>query len=191
MAQLLIVVLGALAGSLAGSVSAFLTSRVQMRRELQHTYDRELKSRRTDAYISLYKRTSNLPRYWPTKPQRSALREWADIFDEWYFREAGGLFLTDPARDAYLSMLDVVASVSAEGRPDEAITDDDVSRLWKAGQGLRRQLASDLGAAELPRVHGRKPAVSPPPKARFGDDDRTLDVDGLRRDKATEGEHHG
>ena len=62
-------------------------------RELEYTYDRELRARRVEAYISLYERTGKLPRYWRTNPPRTELSSWSEGFDSWYFDEAGGLFL--------------------------------------------------------------------------------------------------
>src|SRR2546421_408141 len=86
-------------GAVAGGLSVFLTSRAQMRRELEYAYDRELRARRIEAYMSLYKRTDKLPRYWRTNPKRMELSDFSYAFDGWYFGEAGGLFLSDKARD--------------------------------------------------------------------------------------------
>src|SRR5262245_34183663 len=69
--------LGAIIGTPAGGLSVFLTTRAQMRRELQHTYDQELRTRRVESYMSLYKRTDKLPRYWPGRqPIRSDMQAW-------------------------------------------------------------------------------------------------------------------
>jgi hypothetical protein len=77
--ELLVGLLGALIGTAAGGPSAFLTGRAQMRRELAYAYDRELRARRMDAYMSLYKRTGKLPRYWPTNPKRKELRDFQKL----------------------------------------------------------------------------------------------------------------
>jgi hypothetical protein len=160
--------LGALVGTAAGGLSAFLTSRAQMRRELEYAYDRDLRARRVEAYMSLYRRTANLPRYWRTKPARTELSGWSEGFDSWYFDEAGGLFLSDAARQAYLSALEAMATVANE-RSSDRLSDEEVERLWRAGQVLRRRLAADIGAAEDPRLAGRQPVLSPPPTVRFED----------------------
>ncbi len=71
--------LGAVLGTAAGGLSVFLTTttRAQMRRELEHTYDQELRTRRVESYMSLYKRTDKLPRYWPAKqPVRREMQGW-------------------------------------------------------------------------------------------------------------------
>jgi hypothetical protein len=59
--EFLVGLLGALLGTVAGGLSTLLTSRAQLRRELEHTYDRELRTRRVEAYMTLYKRTRRLP----------------------------------------------------------------------------------------------------------------------------------
>jgi hypothetical protein len=158
--------LGAVAGTAAGGLSVFLTTRDQMRRELAHGYDQELRARRIDSYVSLYKRTDKLPRYWPANPVRSEMDGWVRAFHDWYFAEAGGMFLSDKARQAYHDALDVMAAVS-DGPQDATLTDPEVERLWRAGQALRRVLAADVGTAEVPRLPGREPSKTPPPAVRF------------------------
>ncbi|HKQ00030.1 MAG TPA: hypothetical protein VJ735_06840 [Actinomycetes bacterium] len=165
--ELLVGLLGALLGTAAGGLSVFLTSRAQMRRELEYAYDRELRARRIEAYMSFYKRTDKLPRYWRTNPRRMELSDSSQAFDGWYFGEAGGLFLSDEARRAYLEMLGVMATVAGEGGGQDQLPDEDIERLWRAGQALRRKLAADIGAAEDPRLAGRLPAMSPPPAVRM------------------------
>jgi hypothetical protein len=167
--QLLIGFLGALLGTAAGGLSVFLTSRAQMRRELEYAYDRELRARRIEAYMSLYKRTDKLPRYWRINPKRMELSDFSYAFDGWYFGEAGGLFLSDKARDAYHSLLEVMATVAGEGPEEDQLSDEDTERLWRAGQALRRRLAADIGAAEDPRLSGRLPAPSPAATVRMKD----------------------
>jgi hypothetical protein len=56
--------LGAVLRTAAGGLSVFLTTRAQVRCELEHAYDQELRTRRMESYMSLYKRTDKLPRYW-------------------------------------------------------------------------------------------------------------------------------
>jgi hypothetical protein len=158
--------LGAVVGTAAGGLSVFLTTRAQMRRELEHTYDQELRTRRMESYMSLYKRTDKLPRYWETNPIRSEMQGWVQAFDDWYFGEAGGMFLSDKARQAYHDALDVIAAVS-DGPQDAALTDPEIDRLWRAGQALRRTLAADVGAAEVPRLPGQEPLKTPSPANRF------------------------
>jgi hypothetical protein len=167
--ELLVGVLGALIGTAAGGLSIFLTSRAQMRRDLAYAYDRDLRACRIEAYMSLYRLTDKLPRYWRTNPQRMELSDFSEAFDGWYFGEAGGLFLSDGARQAYLSMLEVMATVAGEEAGEDQLSDGDVERLWRAGQALRRRLAADIGAAEDPQLVGRLPVASPAPSVRMKD----------------------
>lgn len=165
--------LGAIVGTATGGLSVFLTTRAQMRRELEHTYDQDLRARRIEAYKGLYKLSGKMPRYWPGKqPVRAEMLEWPKALDDWYFGEAGGLFLSDDARQAYNVALEMMAAVSKDG-PDEAqLNELEIARLWRAGQALRRTLAADIGAAARPRMPGQKPWETPQPTARFGHPDR-------------------
>jgi hypothetical protein len=187
--ELIIGLLGALLGTAVGALATLLTGRAQMRRELQYSYDRELRTRRMDSYASLYRQTGNMPRYWTNHPARSLLSTWASGLVDWYFREAGGLYLSDPARDAYLSLFEVMATIANHDSSGERLSEDEVQRLWRAGQALRRQLAADIGAAEDPQLRGRHPSVSPPPQTRFKTlvrDDYNVREDARPRPKATQ-----
>jgi hypothetical protein len=170
--ELIVGLLGVLVGTISGGFSAFLTNRNKMRQELEYAYDRELRIRRMEVYTSLYRRTDKYPRYHITILARKELVAWAHSFDDWYFGEAGGLFLSNNARQAYLSMLDVTATVANDDSSGERISEEEVQLLWRAGQALRRQLAADIGAAENPRLTFRPPAMSPPPATRFKDESK-------------------
>jgi hypothetical protein len=63
--------LGALVGMAAGGLSAFLTSRAQMRRELEYAYDRDLRARRVEA--SSAAAAQQLPENAPDQPTRFGL----------------------------------------------------------------------------------------------------------------------
>jgi hypothetical protein len=127
--------------------------------------------------MSLYRRTKSLPRYWRTAPARAELSVWSEGLDEWYFDEAGGLFLSDDARVAYLNVLEVIAVTANAGKPEDPLSDEDMQQLWRAGQTLRRQLAADIGAANAPRLRGGLPVISPPATARFVDPSMTTPAD--------------
>jgi hypothetical protein len=157
---------GALVGAIAGGVATWTTTRQQMRRELAFHYDRELRVRRFEAYGSLYMRTKVLPRYWRTNPRRPELSEWGFSFDEWYFDESGGMFLTNAAREQYHDALEAIASVHSTTGPDQ-ISDKEVERLWRAGQTLRRQLSADLGSSDTPHLKGTRPYATPMPITRI------------------------
>jgi hypothetical protein len=164
---LLIGLVGAIVGAAAGGFSAFLSGRANARRELEYAHDRELRTRRLDPYMSLYRRTKTLPRYYRSPPARAELRGWSESLHEWYFDEAGSLFLSDDARIAYLDALQVIAMTANAGSPEEKLSEDEQERLWRAGQALRRQLAADIGAANAPRLRGSRPVISPPAAVRI------------------------
>jgi hypothetical protein len=161
--------LGAIVGTATGGLSVFLTTRAQMQRQLVQTYDQDLRARRIDAYKGLYKLSGKMPRQWPgQQPSRSDMRDWPKAFDDWYFGDAGGLFLSDDARETYNAAVNTISKISTEGSADAELSEKEIERLWRAGQALRRTLAADIGAAQPPRLPGQKPWQTPPPTARFG-----------------------
>jgi hypothetical protein len=92
---------------------------------------------------------------------------WSESLHEWYFDEAGGMFLSDDARVVYHEVLEVIAVAANAGKQEDKLTEPELERLRRAGQALRRQLAADIGSADSPRLHGIRPAVTPPATTRL------------------------
>jgi hypothetical protein len=158
---------GAVLGAITGGVATWLTTRQQMRRQLDFDYDRELRTQRLNSYKALYRYTQYMPRYWRHNPEVSAIADWSLSFHKWYFDESGGMFLTNAARIAYHDVLDTAAALYSTDDLDRQLTDEEVSRLWRAGQGLRRQLSADIGSADDPHLPGRPPDATPPARHRI------------------------
>jgi hypothetical protein len=61
---------------IAGGTITWLTSRWTLQRELEQSYDKELRAERLNAYKQLWQLTEALPRYhWPKNPTRREIRE--------------------------------------------------------------------------------------------------------------------
>jgi hypothetical protein len=151
--QLLIGILGGLMGTVVGGVLTWFATRWKLRLELEHNYDKELRTERIAAYKQLWQITRALPRYhWPTKPTRSDLRDLIEICHSWYF-EVGGLFFSQETKDTYFTMMDTLDRVAGRQAGNKAEVDDDVLReLFIVGERLRLQLAADVGTGLRPQV---------------------------------------
>ena len=152
------VLLGALVGATVGGLSALLTDHVRARRDLRHGYDRDLRARRIDSFARLFRHAGTMPRYRPASPHRAALPSWADGLQDWYFDDAGGLFMSGDAHRRFLDLLDVLKDVAADATHGPRLVEAEVDLVWRAGEALRRQLAADLG--------GELPGVLPPESPR-------------------------
>jgi hypothetical protein len=163
--QLLIGLLGGLIGSIAGGGLTWLTTRWTLRRELEHSYDKELRSERVTAYKQLWQATGALPRYqWPGKTTRSELRDLMARFHSWYF-EVGGLFFSQQTKDAYFDMMNALDTAAGRQIGDDTeIEDDAYANLFSVGEKLRLHLAADIGASLRPQVPSvqLRPAPNPP-----------------------------
>lgn len=162
--QLLVGLLGGIIGSAVGGGLTLLTTRMTLRRELEHSYDRELRMERVTAYQQLWRITGALPRYqWPSKTTRSDLRDLIERFHTWYF-EAGGLFFSQPAKDAYFAMMNALDRAAGRQANDTTEVDDqEFAGLFAAAEQLRIRLAMDIGAGLEPAVISPqlRPAMSP------------------------------
>jgi hypothetical protein len=152
---------GVVLGALVGALTTYLTTRSTMRIELEHSYDRALRDKRLERYQHLFQVSGCLPRYWlPAEaPTRRDLHRFRQDFRDWYFGEdAGGMFLTAPAKDAYLRLHNVLAEAIRADRDDvdgserSPLSADESQALRELASELRHQLAEDVGAANPPHL---------------------------------------
>jgi hypothetical protein len=165
-----ITIISALAGILAGGVVTYATSRSQLRIEAEHAYDRALRDMRLPHYQQLFHLTKSMPREFPETPRRSDLLDFRKQFHDWYFSEqAGGMFLSQAARDAYFTLQNELQSVAGRMSADsELVGPDDSASLRTKASALRHQLTTDLGTAERPRANWIIPRSIAPPSRQVG-----------------------
>lgn len=154
--------LGGLVGVGLGGVATWLTTRWQLRKELEYGYDRELRTERVAVYKELWKLSERLPRYYSRgNPTGLDLEQTIENFHRWFF-EVGGLFLSDEARAAYFAMMNCLRETAQRNRDRGAISDDDAIALYDVAENLRIKLTSDVGASRAPELKP-VPMKRPPP----------------------------
>ena len=160
-----ITIISTLAGILAGGVVTYATTRSQLRIQAEHAYDRTLRDMRLPYYQQLFHLTKNIPREFLKAPRQSELLNFREQFHNWYFGEqAGGMFLSQAAREAYFALQNELQSVAGRMPSDsELVGQDDSMSLRKKASALRHQLTTDLGTAERPRIKWIIPQSIPPP----------------------------
>ncbi|GGL20035.1 hypothetical protein [Mangrovihabitans endophyticus] len=165
---------GVIVGALLSAITTYFTMRSTKRIELEHAYDRALRDKRLESYQRLFHVSKCLPRYWRAEetPTRQDLRRYRRDFHDWYFGEdAGGLFLSDAAKGAYLRLLNSLAEVALtnrdvpEGSQEPPLSAEESRVLRALASELRHQLAADIGTANPPRLQWTRPSqtISPPP----------------------------
>ena len=167
-------VVGAIVGALVGAIATYVTTRSNMRLTLEHSYDQTLQGKRLEHYQALWGITKYFPRYWPPtlgQPTRTDLQQHIQQLYDWYFGEsAGGMFLTEAAKDSYMHLLNLLAEAAfkddggADSPSSSLLSDTESSALRAAAAKLRRQLAEDVGAANPPRLRWVRPGrqLAPP-----------------------------
>lgn len=153
-------------------------SRPARRIELEHSYDRGLRDKRMECYQGLFRVTECLPRYWlPAEtPTRHDLYRFRKSFHDWYFgEEAGGMFLTPSAKDAYIRLVNALAEMmdKADGEPERSelplLSPIESQILRELASELRHQLAEDVGSANPPRLRWTRLGRTSPPPLNVGD----------------------
>ena len=178
---------GVVLGALAGGVVTFVTTRSSMRLELEFSYDRALRDKRLEHYQRLFHLTKCIPRYWrpEDQPTRDDLPRFRKQFHDWYFdTDAGGMFLTPPAKDLYLRLQNtlLVASIAGGDRDSQdhssPLTADESLALRKLASDLRHQLAEDVGASHPPHLRWTRLGPTIPSIPRLPADAAAADLSG-------------
>ena len=117
-------------------------------------------------YQQLFHLTKSMPREFPEIPWRSDLLDFRQQFHDWYFSEqAGGMFLSQAARDDYFTLQNELQSVAGRMSADsELVGPDDSASLRTKASALRHQLTTDLGAAERRAKWIIPRSIAPPPQ---------------------------
>jgi hypothetical protein len=156
-------IIGALIGTVAGALTTGFLARAQWNREIENARQKELRAERASRYVTLYRITRSMPRYWPQNPPRKRLTDLVEEMSDWYFA-GGGLYLGERSRQRYFDVLDALPEIAAAGSPASTLTDSEVKRIALLGHELRGQLAFDLGAESYPvRAYRGREFASPSP----------------------------
>jgi hypothetical protein len=147
--------------AVVGAIGGMLATAYKSRKELESTYDIELRRKRIDAYGDLWKLLEPLA-YW-SPPRPVSYRTLAGVsraLRSWYFTR-GGLVLSTRTRAPYFNLQQALTEVSAGERAtsDEVLDEDDDT------YEIVRALASRLRTASTDDVATR---VVPALGERFG-----------------------
>ena len=169
---------GVVIGAFVGAITTYLTTRSNMRLQLEYAYDQTLRDKRLERYQELFHLSKCFPRYWLSgeEPTRKDLRQFHENFHDWYFGEAaGGMFLTIAAKELYLNMQNAIfnAVSKEDGTPkeDAPLLPAESKALIDMASALRHQLAEYIGAANAPRLNWTrpKPTLAPAPERQIED----------------------
>lgn len=143
---------GLIAGVIS-AISAYLIIRTRVRLDLIAEYDKELHTKRLEAYKELWKLLEPLAPYSPPAPVTyEVIRDMSQKMREWYFQR-GGIFLSGESREPYFalkkSMRDVINSKLLLENKRVEIDVKSLFNLQKQGHDLRGKLAEDIGTRNI------------------------------------------
>ena len=160
-----ITLVSAIGGIIAGGILTYFNSRSQLYIQAEHAYDRALRDLRIPHYQALFHLTGNIPRQWLTvkRPRRRDLYKLREQLHYWYFSEqAGGMFLSRSATEAYLSLQNELQTIAAGMTDDDQLIGEQESVLLReSASALRHQLTADLGTGERPHRAWTAPRIVP------------------------------
>jgi hypothetical protein len=144
--QVWIALATSLASAAGGSVLTYVATVLKIRQDLAAQYDADLRRDRIGVYKQLWKALEPLARYAP--PGEFTLNKAHDLavtLRAWYFEE-GGLFLSEPSRDAYFALQNALKGLGAPS--DHAVPQATLEILMKSGSELRTHLSQDVGTRQ-------------------------------------------
>lgn len=137
-------ILAAVIGGLFGIVATYVAAVLKYRKDLEATFDTEIRRERIREYPKLWRLLELLAKY--DRPGRVTAERLADLSKEmraWFFH-GGGIYLSDQARDGYFALKAELQKVAGEPPP--------IDELVKAASLLRAHLTRDLGTRRTPAL---------------------------------------
>ncbi|HYN52787.1 MAG TPA: hypothetical protein VES62_17850 [Thermoleophilaceae bacterium] len=142
----------AVIGALAGAFAAAYKSR----KELESLYDIELRRRRIDAYVQLWKLLEPLARWSPPRPLTyHSLAQLSRALRSWYF-SSGGLFLSRTTRAPYFNLQEALTRLGERAPADKnAQPEVDTVKILRAlASRLRTFSTEDVATRVDPSMAG-------------------------------------
>ena len=156
-----------LVGAVAGALATFITTRNRIDLEQRAKFDYELRGLRLKHYQDLHHVSERLPRQFfssAEEPTREDLLDLREAFHQWYFGpSAGGMFLTEAARERYFKLMNGLQSMGEPSGDAVVLTADEQQTLRDLAHDLRQQLRADLGTAEAPKSRWTARGLTPAP----------------------------
>jgi hypothetical protein len=147
--SVVVAVTSGLASAAVGGVLTYVTTVLKIRRDLAAQYDADLRRDRIAVYKELWKNLQPLAKYAPGQILTcNGAHDLASVLRAWYFEE-GGLYLSEPAREAYFQLQDGLKTV--QDHSDRPVGDL-LPTLMALGSELRTQLTHDVGTRAQPML---------------------------------------
>jgi hypothetical protein len=133
-------------GTLVTVAVTYAATSVKVRRELESSYDLSLREARLGAYQSLWRLLQPLAKY--ARPEPVTYRLLGRMLNElraWYF-ETGGLYLTEPSREAYFHLMDRLRDLTTrvDGPATRELPFETFEFLRELGSSLRTSMVEDV-----------------------------------------------
>jgi hypothetical protein len=128
-----------------GVASGMIALYAKTRREAHAEYDRDIRTKRFEAYKELWKLTQPLAKYSPPGPvTEDVLRGMSSLMRVWYF-ETGGIIMTSRSRDAYFALQDSITIHLGDRAPKKGDKVSDIETISKRASTLRTAMTADVG----------------------------------------------
>jgi hypothetical protein len=134
--------------ALVGSYLGYLQGQAKVRQDLQVEFDKNLRAERVESYKQAMKLMRKLPKYpEPIELTYEDLKTLSNNFTNWYFDDAGGLFLSHTSRDHCFDLQDGIKIIlqKKSGKWGEVQINDtalrkklDRSDEWKCPELLKQ-----------------------------------------------------
>ena len=144
-----------LASAVVGGALTYVTAVLKIRRDLAARYDADLRRDRISVYKQLWSKLEPLAKYAPAKAlTHDDAHGLASALRSWYFEE-GGLFLSEPARNAYFGLQEALKTVTEHSK--QPLPHPVLALLMERGSELRTQLTRDVGTRAQPMLNEKMP----------------------------------
>jgi hypothetical protein len=145
-----------------GAVGSYIGLYWKVKKELEALYDKDLRTKRLNAYTELWKLLQPLAKYsWPIPVTAASLENLSADLRKWFF-EVGGLFLSERTRKEYFALQNALTIKIANCKEhlDRELSDADFLAIRTKGSQLRTSTTVDVGSRKRPLIPDEASASS-------------------------------
>jgi hypothetical protein len=145
--DIVVAIISGLFGIVTGALVTYVSAILKFRKDLEAEYDKDLRSKRIEVYMELWKHLQILARYDRPKPlNKQTLQELTVAMRQWYF-EVGGLYLSENTRNVYFDLKKAIQTILENDKyqAGELLDIIDSANILEKASLLRARLTKDVG----------------------------------------------
>lgn len=140
-----------------GIIATYFGAVIKFRKDFEFEYDKDLRQKRIQEYLNLWKLLQPLAFYSPPGPVTyCTIIELSREMRQWYY-EKGGIYLSSLSRDSYFALQKKIQEdLTNPHNQNDLLPDQIREEIKKLASSLRTSMSNDVGTRMKSRIDTRE-----------------------------------